>query len=67
MTCLYTAIEERVGNENDFRRCLALLEVNRVRSSVYNQYRNVSEFSLFDRCVIQVFKDFVTEGFGVNK
>ena len=65
MKCLYTAIGERGESVNDLRRCLAIRESNRVPDSVYYQYRNVTEFSLFHRYVIQDFKDFVTEGCGL--
>jgi hypothetical protein len=47
------------------RKVLKILR-NQVPGSVYYQYRNVSECSLFHRYVIQVFKDFVTECCAMN-
>ena len=51
--------------KNDFRKRIAIWEGNRVPYTVSYQYRNVSEWSLFHRYVVQVFKDFVTEGCGL--
>ena len=52
--------------KNDLRSFLTIMDGNRVPSSVYYDYRNVSEISLFDRNVMQVSKDILTEGYGVN-
>jgi hypothetical protein len=49
MTCLYITFEERVGNEKDLRRRLALLEGDPVPGSVDDLYRDIPEYSLFDR------------------
>ena len=52
--------------KNDLRSCLPILEANRFPSSIDYQYRNVSECSLFERYLLQVFKDLIAEGYGVN-
>jgi len=51
---------------NDFRRCLAILEGDRIDVSFGEIYPNVSELSLFGWHIIHVFKNMVTERSKVN-
>ena len=65
MTFLYTDIGERVESAKRPSEVSCYRDGNRVPGSVYYQYRNIPECSLFHRYIIQVFKDIVAEGCGV--
>ena len=64
---LYKAIEERVGNVKRSTQVSCYSWRNRVSNSFEYMYSNVSESSLLDWYVIQVFKDLITECCQVNK
>jgi hypothetical protein len=63
MTSLYTAIEERVGN---VKRPSHVSCYSGEQSCSQQCLLLVSECPLFDRYVIQVFKDFIAEGYRAN-